>query len=98
VLYRICQEMGGGQLAIALRLMVAFLVVRLFVLLLLHVPAIENIPTILALVQAAGWSAPWLFPLAAVKRWNLTISVDALIERYETNQDEEIAGLIRSTK
>lgn len=95
VLHRIRQEMGGGQLATSLLLMVAFLVLRLFVLLLENLPIREEFPWLLILTQAGSWAAPWLFALAAVKRWNLTISAEVLTERYETNPEEEIAGLLR---
>jgi hypothetical protein len=93
VLHRIRQEMGGGQLATSLRLMVAFLVLRLVALSFLGSPFHEHFPAIGALSQACGWAAPWLFPLAAVQRWKVTVSASALVARYETNPAREIAGL-----
>ncbi len=93
VLHRIRQEMGGGQLATSLRLMVAFLVLRLVALSFLGSAFHEHFPVIGALSQAGGWAAPWLFPLAAVQRWKVTISASALFHRYEINPAGEIAGL-----
>jgi hypothetical protein len=63
VLHRIRQEMGGGQLATSLRFMLAFLVVRLAVLLVGNLPIRDEFPSLLIATQAASWAAPWLFPL-----------------------------------
>jgi hypothetical protein len=93
VLHRIRQEMGGGQLATSLRLMVAFLVLRLVALSFLGSAFHEHFRAIGALSQASGWAAPWLFPLAAVQRWKVTVSASALFQRYDTNPAREIAGL-----
>jgi len=98
VLHRIRQEMGGGQLATSLRFMLAFLVVRLAVLLVGNLPIRDEFPSLLIATQAASWAAPWLFPIAAVKRWNLTVSADALAERYENNPEREIAVLLRGAQ
>ena len=92
-LHRIRQEMGGGQLATALRLLVAFLVLRLVALLVGTSGLRSDFPWLAALTQAGGWAAPWLFTLAAVQRWRLTISANELERRYESDPHREIAGL-----
>jgi hypothetical protein len=97
-LHRTSQEMGGGQLATSLRFMVVFLLLRLFALLVSVSPGLAGIPGIAVGAQAAGWAAPWLFPLAAVHRWRLTIAASNLADRYESNPEEEIAELFAGTR
>lgn len=93
VLHRISQEMGGGQWALSLRYMVAFLVARLAALMIGLVPALAGISALSFLGTAISWSAPWLFVLAVLHRWHLTQSASELASRYETNPEGEIAEL-----
>jgi hypothetical protein len=66
-LHRISRSMTGGRWAVALRWMVAFLLVRLV-----------NLYLVTALAMTGDWmhwsnvAAPWLFTMAAVERWSVT--------------------------
>jgi hypothetical protein len=92
LLHRIEQEMAGGQLATSLRLVVAFLVLRLVAMLIMISPAL-NLTTPRIIGGAAGWSSIWLFTLAAAYRWRLTLSVRELTRRYQANPETARAGL-----
>jgi len=98
VLHRIRQEMGGGQMAVVFRLLIAFLLLRLIALS-ASVTAIRvEFPILSALGQASGAAAVWLFPMAALKRWHMTISASELARRYESNPGAELEQLAaRST-
>ena len=93
VLHRISQEMGGGQLAIALRCLVASLLLRLAAMLVTVSPELHGISGLAVPATAAGWAAQWLFALGVAYRWRLTVAASALADRYETNPAEEIVGL-----
>jgi hypothetical protein len=93
LLHRIEQEMAGGQLATSLRLVVAFLVLRLVAMLIMISPGLANSATLQMIGGAAGWIAIWLFTLAAAYRWRLTLSVRELTRRYQANPETELAGL-----
>jgi len=93
VLHRIRQEMGGGQLAVVFRLLIAFLLLRL-VALSASVTAIRiEFPVLAALGEASGAAAVWLFPMAALRRWQLTVAASELTRRYESNPGAELEQL-----
>jgi hypothetical protein len=93
VLHRIRQEMGGGQMALAFRLLIAFLLLRL-VALSASVTAIRtDFPVLSAIGQAGGAAAIWLFPMAALKRWQMTVAASELARRYESNPGAELEQL-----
>jgi len=98
VLHRIRQEMGGGQLAVVFRLFIAFLLLRL-VALSASVTAIRvELPVLAAIAEAGGAAAVWLFPMAALKRWQMTVAASELARRYESNPGAELERLAsRST-
>jgi hypothetical protein len=98
VLHRIRQEMGGGQLALVFRLFIAFLLLRL-VALSASVTAIRvEIPVLAAIGEASGAAAVWLFPMAALKRWQMTVAASELARRYESDPGAELERLAsRST-
>ena len=93
LLHRIEQDMRGGQLANSLRLVVAFLVLRLIALLIMLSPGLANLPIQFMIAKAAGWGAIWLFTLAAAYRWRMTLSARELTQRYLADPKTEIAGL-----
>ena len=93
LLHRIEQEMAGGQLATSLRLVVAFLVLRLVAMLINISPSLAKLPALQMIGGAAGWIAIWLFTLAAAYRWRLTLSARELSRRYQANPRTELAGL-----
>jgi hypothetical protein len=92
-LHRIRQEMGGGQLATSLRLLVAFLVLRLVAMLAGTSRLYGDFPVLSVIALTLGWAAPWLFPLSALQRWNLTVSAREMEQRYESNPSQEVASL-----
>jgi hypothetical protein len=92
LLHRIEQEMAGGQLATSLRLIVAFLVLRLVALIMIS-PSIASLPVPRMIAGAAGWVSIWLFTLAAAYRWRLTLSARELTRRYQADPEAELAGL-----
>lgn len=93
VLQRISQEMGKGQLATSLRYLMWSLLLRLASLLVTLSPVLAGIPAIAISGTAAFWAAPWVFALAVVNRWGLTVSASSLAERYEANPEQELAEL-----
>jgi hypothetical protein len=97
LLHRIEQEMGGGQLATSLRLIVAFLLMRL-VALTMNSPALASFTVSKILVGVSGWTSIWFFALAAAYRWRLTLSVRELTYRYQTDPEAELAGLVLLAK
>lgn len=93
VLHRIRQEIGGGQLAVVFRLFIAFLLLRL-VALSASVTAIRiELPVLAAIGEASGAAAVWLFPMAALKRWQMTVAASELARRYESNPGAELEQL-----
>ena len=97
VLHRIRQEMGGGQLAVVFRLFIAFLLLRL-VALSASVTAIKiEFPILAAVGQASGAAAVWLFPMAALKRWQMTLSASELTRRYVSNPGADLEQLAART-
>jgi len=92
LLHRIEQEMAGGQLATSLRLIVAFLVLRLVALIMIS-PGLAHFTAAGVIAGATGWISIWLFTLAAVYRWRLTLSVRELTRRYQDDPETELAGL-----
>jgi hypothetical protein len=66
-LHRISRSMAGGRWAVALRWMVAFLLVRLVNLYLGTALAITS-----EWIQWSNVGAPWLFTMAAMERWSVT--------------------------
>jgi hypothetical protein len=98
VLHRIRQEMGGGQLAVVFRLFIAFLLLRLVALSASVTTMRIEFPVLAAIGQASGAAAVWLFPMAALKRWQMTLSASELARRYESNPGAELEQLAaRST-
>ncbi|HLX46384.1 MAG TPA: hypothetical protein VKR43_23215 [Bryobacteraceae bacterium] len=93
LLHRIEQDMRGGQLANSLRLVVAYLVLRLVAMLIMISPGLMNLALPRMIAGAAGWGAIWLFTLAAAYRWRLTLSARELIRRYQADPETELAGL-----
>jgi hypothetical protein len=93
LLHRIEQEMGGGQLATSLRLIVTFLLSRLIALA-VNSPALSSFVTSRVIVNATAWASIWFFTLAAAYRWRLTLSIRELTSRYETDPEAELAGLV----
>lgn len=93
LLHRIEQEMAGGQLATSLRLIVAFLVMRLIALT-ANAPALASFTTPAVITGVAGWTSIWFFTLAAAYRWRLTLAVRDLTSRYRADPDTELAGLM----
>jgi hypothetical protein len=92
-LHRISVEMGGGQFAISLRYLVAFLLLRLMVLVVNTSPQLREVAAASIPASAVNWAVPWLFAMALAYRWRLTVSASELADRYERNPDEEIAEL-----
>lgn len=92
-LHRISQEIGGGQLALSLRCMVAFLLVRMLSLLVGLFPAVAAM-TVLS--RTLWWSAAWLFCLAIYYRWQLTLCASEAASRYESDPEAELAGVTRA--
>lgn len=90
VLHRISQEMGGGQLALSLRCMVAFLLMRMLALLLGLFP---GVPALTVASRTVWWSTAGLFLLAVFYRWQVTLSASELADRYEADPDAELAGI-----
>jgi hypothetical protein len=93
LLHRIEQEMGGGQLAISLRLFVASLLMRL-VALTMNSPALASFKVSQVIVGVSAWTSIWFFTLAAAYRWRLTLSIRELTRRYKTDPETELAGLV----
>ena len=93
LLHRIEQEMGGGQLATSLRLIVTFLLSRLIALA-VNSPALSSFVTSQVIVNATAWASIWFFTLAAAYRWRLTLSIRELTSRYQTDPEAELAGLV----
>ncbi|HWD98776.1 MAG TPA: hypothetical protein VG345_07055 [Bryobacteraceae bacterium] len=99
VLHRIRQEMGGGQMAVAFRLLIAFLLLRLVALSASVTGIRTDFPILSAIGQAGGAAAIWLFPMAALKRWQMTVAASELARRYESNPGAELEQLAaRSTE
>lgn len=99
-LHRIRQEMGGGHFALALRLMIVFLIARLFSLL-IGTSELHDSRWLAAISQGGFWAAQWLFPLAALERWKLTLAARAMEKRYESDPHAEIetlSGALLSSK
>jgi hypothetical protein len=94
LLHRIEQEMGGGQLATSLRLIVTFLILRLLALT-GNSPAIAEFTASQVVVGAAGWTSIWFFTLAAAYRWRLTVSIRELTFRYQADPRAELEGLLQ---
>ena len=92
-LHRIGQEMGGGQLAVSLRCMVAFLLMRLLALFLGLYP---GVPAVTIASRTVWWAAAWLFLLAVSYRWRVTLSASELAARYEADPEAELAGVSRA--
>ena len=97
VVHRIRQEMGGGQLAMVFRLFIAFLLLRLVALSASVTAMRVEFPVLAAIGQASGAAAVWLFPLATLKRWQMTVSASELARRYESNPGAEIELLAART-
>jgi hypothetical protein len=93
LLHRIEQEMGGGQLATSLRLIVASLLMRL-VALTMNSPALASFKVSQVIVGVSAWTSIWFFTLAAAYRWRLTLSIRELTSRYQTDPETELAGLV----
>ena len=93
LLHRIEQDMAGGQLATSLRLIVAFLVLRLIALT-VNAPALAPFTTSQLTVAASSWTSIWFFTLAAAYRWRLTLSIRELSSRYQADPESELAGLV----
>jgi hypothetical protein len=91
-LHRVRQEMGGGHFALALRLMIAFLIARLFSLL-VGASELHDYGWLASLSQGSFWAAQWLFALAALERWKLTLAAREMERRYESDPHAEIASL-----
>ncbi len=98
VLHRIRQEMGGGQLAVVFRLLIAFLLLRLIALSASVTAMHVEFPVLAAIGEASGAAAVWLFPMAALRRWQMTVSASELARRYESDPGAELEQLAaRST-
>jgi len=93
VLHRIRQEMGGGQLAVVFRLFIAFLLLRLVALSASVTAMRVELPVLAIIGQASGAAAVWLFPIAALKRWHMTLAASELARRYESNPGAELEQL-----
>lgn len=75
-LHRISREMTGGRWAVALRWMVAFLLLRLVNL------CISTSTTGWAeWLQWPNLAAPWLFTMATVERWSVTRAAERMREQ-----------------
>lgn len=98
VLHRIRQEMGGGQMALALRFVIAFLLLRLIALLAGVSAVIHEFPIGSALLQAGGAAAVWLFPMFALERWQMTVAARELARRYDSNPGGELENLVAQSE
>jgi hypothetical protein len=87
VLHRISQEIGGGQLALSLRLLAVFLLMRMLSLFLSLFP---EYPVMTIASRTTFWVTPWVFLLAVYYRWRLTVAAAELAQRYETDPEHEL--------
>jgi hypothetical protein len=90
ILHRISQEIGGGQLALSLRLLAIFLLMRMLSLFLSLYPE-WTVLTIAS--RTTFWVTPWMFLLAVFYRWNLTVSASEMARRYENDPARELTDL-----
>jgi hypothetical protein len=88
ILHRISREIGGGQLALSLRLLALFLLMRMLSLFLSLFPE-WAILTVLS--RTTFWATPWMFLLAVFYRWRLTVSASELAGRYEMDPARELS-------
>jgi len=90
VLHRISQEVGGGRLALSLRLLALFLLMRMLSLFLGLFP---EWPILTVASRTTFWATPWVFLLAVFYRWQMTVSASELARRYEVDPEGEIRVL-----
>ena len=93
VLLRVSEEMDGGSLAVSLRYLVAFLVIRIALLALAVTPGTRISPAWSVVGSAVSSSYTWLFVLGVGHRWNVTASAKDLQQRYQADPETGLAFL-----
>ena len=87
LLFSISEEMGRGHLSKSLHYLVAFVAIRLASLLVNAYPQLTSTAPLNAIRVATWWSIPWLFALAMVYRWQLTVEMSDTIRELESEPD-----------
>jgi hypothetical protein len=94
----VADEMEGGALAVSLRYLIAFHLVRTALLAVTVTPGLALSPAWMLVRSAVTWSYTWLFVLGVAHRWQLTATATELDERYQINPESEVAVLSRGVE
>jgi hypothetical protein len=101
VLYRVSEEMGAGSMALALKCLAGSLGLRLSALAAASLLGPDGNATgasAASLVPMVFYiTAHWIFLLGLVHRWRLSHQTTDLIERYESDQENQLTMLVQQT-
>lgn len=86
-LHRVALRMKGGAMAKALQILAVFTGGRLLLMMLNSVPGFRADPLMSNLIQAAWQGLPFLFPLAAAYRWQITVRARSAVAEMERMAD-----------
>ena len=98
VLHRMAVQMGGGKLAVALRCLTLYTLLRGTLVLVeaifsLRMPEWRQTPGLLHFVDTLFWQAvPWIAALAAAYRADLTVHATKELERYRASKAAPVSA------